>query len=416
MTLNTLSRVSRQHSLILIALISLVAFTSCSSRGGRSDSVSVERFTVGDTLVVRSTPPEVLPPPVYDLEPDLEIGVEEGPEEYVLMQPDDIGVDGDGNIFVSDQRAGEVRVYDRAGTHRLSFGRRGEGPGEFHSEMWGLFDVHPVAGGLITVEDNPQLRIFDRDGTYLRSFDLTFVLAADSRLRTSAYDIHWFPERQQLVVNWFWRRQSGDWVMPRVNTLAVLNEDLEIVHEMPPLEPPTGMYSMDQRAFSLPFTAEYCWGIAGGNRLVWGVGSHYRLDTFDLDTEAWLRIEFALDPEPVTAAELDAWKVNFLERYSGGDEGAWRPLLNQATYPSHKPVYADILGDDQGRIWVQRYSPITGPEGEELTRYDLFSSDGVWQGIVDAPARLNCIVGGSAYWFGYPDYPVIRRARLIPYQ
>ncbi len=424
---------------VFLLAISFVALAACSGGGSGAAGVEVERIAVGDTLVVRNTLPDMLPPPAYTLEPDLTIGVEEGPEEYVLLSPQALDVDREGNIYVSDQRAGQVRVYAPDGTHRLTFGRRGEGPGEFHSQMWGLFDVHPVAGGMITVEDNPWLRIFDSDGTYLRSFDLSFVLAADERLRTSADRICWLPGREHLVANWTWRRQTGDWIMPRVTTMAVLTEDLEIVREMPSCKPPLGMYSADQRGFSLPFTAEYCHAITGDRWLAWGVSSAYRIDTFDLDSEEWLRIELDLEPVPVTAAEIDSFKASFLERYGGPDPGIWRPLLNQADYPSRKPVYAAFLGDDEGRIWVERYLPVPGPWGAgseaggpmntqtggmdvsgaedgvaEWIRYDLFSPDGVWQGFVDSPARLNCIVGGSAYWLDYSDYPVIRRARLVP--
>ena len=61
----------------------------------------------------------------------LELGVADGTGADVFGSIRSITVGDDGEVFVLDAMAQEVRVFDGNGAHLRSFGRRGEGPGEF---------------------------------------------------------------------------------------------------------------------------------------------------------------------------------------------------------------------------------------------------------------------------------------------
>ncbi|MEX1184341.1 MAG: 6-bladed beta-propeller, partial [Gemmatimonadota bacterium] len=81
--------------------------------------------------------------------------------------------DEDGNVYVADNIAGEIRVFDEAGMHVSSFGRKGEGPGEFK-------DLYSLAwlGSEIAAMDpgNARIGLFTRDGVWLegiRHYPLT---------------------------------------------------------------------------------------------------------------------------------------------------------------------------------------------------------------------------------------------------
>ena len=52
-----------------------------------------------------------------------------GPEEFGQVASADLGPDNE--VFVGDSQNGEVRVFGLDGQHRRTFGRFGEGPGEF---------------------------------------------------------------------------------------------------------------------------------------------------------------------------------------------------------------------------------------------------------------------------------------------
>ncbi len=398
-------RLGMAGSLLLPALA-----VGCGSSSS-SSTATVSRTTVSDTLIVATTPPIDPGPSIFLPERDLTIGAPEGPEEYVLMRPTSVSADAGGNIHISDQSDGEVRIYDRNGRHLRSFGRRGDGPGEFNSNYWGWFRVREVSGGRLTVEDLPRLRVFDSNGIYLSTFDLMLAQSRDDRQYTSTIGIDWFPERAMLLVRWSWNLPD------QINgeSIVLMDESLEVLEEMPACRFTSGFYQDEGRGFSLPHSPDYKWATSGDHLLAWGVSSEYRIDMYDLETGRWRRALLDIQVEPVTAADIQAFKDEFLGRESMvGQEGLWEPLLNKARYPDVKPYFGDMLGDDQGRIWVRRYSPIAGPEGEEWHRYDLFNGEAEWLGTVDSPVTFEYIRAGFGYRLNYEEYPVVERYRLVP--
>ena len=62
---------------------------------------------------------------------DLRIGALDGPAPYVFGRVAGIVEGPLGRIFIADQLAHEIRVFDTEGAFLFSIGREGQGPGEF---------------------------------------------------------------------------------------------------------------------------------------------------------------------------------------------------------------------------------------------------------------------------------------------
>ena len=145
-----------------------VLLTAC---GSGSDAVGKWSGTV-DTLpsgqiVVRNTDdPLWAPEEAWRVVEDLRIGeaMSEGPALFGGIYSFD--VDAWGRIFVLDNQAQEVRIFDSEGAFVRTVGRRGEGPGEFTQA--GSVDL--ALNGQIWVMGMGEGRvsIFDTTGTYLR--------------------------------------------------------------------------------------------------------------------------------------------------------------------------------------------------------------------------------------------------------
>ncbi len=78
-----------------------------------------------------------------------EIGALEGPAEVVFRQIADVAVNSKGEIFVADEQLTEIRKFDKEGKHLLTFGRRGQGPGEFQS-------IH-----VLSIDPRDDVMVFD---------------------------------------------------------------------------------------------------------------------------------------------------------------------------------------------------------------------------------------------------------------
>ncbi len=72
-----------------------------------------------------------------------------------LEREDGLGLDRDGNIYVSDVRASEVRIYNSGGALRASFGQAGSRVGEFSAPRGLWVD----AGNRLYVSDTANVRV-----------------------------------------------------------------------------------------------------------------------------------------------------------------------------------------------------------------------------------------------------------------
>jgi hypothetical protein len=94
------------------------------------------------------------------------IGTMEGAEETAFAEISDVAVDSRGDIYVGDGKLCEVRKFAADGRHLLTFGRKGQGPGEFQSVK--TVSVGPE-GQIILFDDMMQrLSEFSEDGRLLK--------------------------------------------------------------------------------------------------------------------------------------------------------------------------------------------------------------------------------------------------------
>ena len=93
----------------------------------------------------------------------------------MLHRANDAATLPDGRIVVANTGTNELRVFDAAGVHLATWGRAGEGPGEFTA----LAGVAAWPGDSIAAWDarSRAISLFDSDGTLGRSF----VLESDDR-------------------------------------------------------------------------------------------------------------------------------------------------------------------------------------------------------------------------------------------
>jgi hypothetical protein len=87
-----------------------------------------------------------------------------------LYRPVDLALDEDG-LFVLDMDDNDIKVFSKAAVFRYAFGRKGQGPAEFHRP--GGLDI---LGGRVYVADsgNRRIQVLDKNGEYLAGFKVAF--------------------------------------------------------------------------------------------------------------------------------------------------------------------------------------------------------------------------------------------------
>ena len=84
----------------------------------------------------------------------------------------DVAFDGAGNLFIFDMQALRISVVDRTGSLVRRIGRRGEGPGEFASDVGGLLHmvVMPDGRAVVYTWNRGTFVAFRANGEYERDF------------------------------------------------------------------------------------------------------------------------------------------------------------------------------------------------------------------------------------------------------
>jgi hypothetical protein len=332
--------------------------------------------------------PEPAPRPLVE---ELRIGaVDGGPAAFGTIMA--LEVDADGNVYVADGLAKEIRVFSADGAHLRSFGREGGGPGEFRmisGMVWGpdgrLRVMDPIAGRLSTMDaegghHGAQAREFsfavsipwsggvDREG---RVYDMTSTRTDAGETRRVF--VRYRPEGERLV--------GIDTIL-----LDASRAETVEVRRTPGLT----------ERVSIPFSPVERWRLAPDGSVWVGSTGTYRLARVDFAGDTLARLRHGRAPLPVTPAERDS---------AAAAEGVPADRV-----PAVKPAFHSFLVDDEGRVWV---APYAAP-GSSGTTWDVFSPSGAHLATLATPLSLDTehpvpVVRASVL------YAVVRDDMDVPY-
>ena len=371
----------------LLSVVTTALFAACGTDAGSSDAtLDTVVETIGDTTVVRTLSGSVWGAEAT-LVPEVSIGELDGPEEYLFGRIWSIAVNDDGTVYVLDQQAQHVRVFDSLGVYLETLGRRGEGPGEFSRAE--AIAVLPDRRLIVRDPDNQRVTVFGPGPGETDEWRYNASVYSQSPLYTDARG------RTFLL--------AGDLsrVADLVRHIILLGPDGTHLDTLP--QPSSDYQRPFVRAeapgirvsYGVPFTPRFLWTIHPSGHFLTGLSSDYRIDLARDD--GVLRIERSYDPVPASDTE----RAYQRERTVGSIRASlpdWD--WDGPAIPSHKPFFHELLAGRDGRIWVRLATegrPVDNEDHdpddpgsfpvtwEEETRYDVFQPDGTYLGVVVAP-------------------------------
>jgi sugar lactone lactonase YvrE len=305
----------------------------------------------------------------WKLVPQATIGSADGEGPDAFAQIVDVEIDPLGRVWVADGQQHQISVFDTAGAHVRSIGRKGGGPEEFN----GISGMTWAADGTLWVLDGGNMRyaVYDTAGrfvtTHRRNVNITttpWPLGFDrqghlyDRASVTRHD----DTREGLV-----RYDPG--LQPRDTFL------------IPPFELPVFEMVREQggnRSISqvnVPFSASQQWRL-DAEGFVWvAITDRYRLTRYHFDGTVDRVVERAEAPIPVTP-EQRARAMENLRRFqqSGG-------RIDESRIPRTHPVILTFFVGDDGSLWVM---PFRGSPA-----MDVFAADGTYLGKVRPPGGLQ---------------------------
>ncbi len=403
------ARMIRASSLVAVVSLGAVA---CGGSSETSRSATVERDSIGDTLVVRTVAGSSWGEGTGRLVPETTIGVLDGPEEFIFGNLRAIAVAPDGRIMALDGQIPALRVYDADGNFVQTIGRDGEGPGEFGQPDSGLVIL---SDGRIVVRDpgNARLQVFDGSGEALDTWSVIpggfntsnpMLRARGDTLLTPV-----LVDRDADVTEWEMGLQR---TAPDGSIVDTLRQP-DAGFEAPRIEARRESESGSSVSINgVPFSPDEQVAFHPDGFFIHGINDSYSFTL--LRPGGFIRIERAVDPAPVAAGEKESAEANATRNMRGMDPN-WR--WNGAPIPDVKPAYAALYAAEDGRIWVmvegrgvERDNPDFDPADPESpetvwrSRYafDIFDPDGTFVGRVDVPEDLGRfptpVIRGDQLW------------------
>ncbi|MGH7480976.1 MAG: 6-bladed beta-propeller [Longimicrobiales bacterium] len=362
--------------------------------------------TLGDTVVVRT----VGAPNggfVATLTPEVTIGMFSGPDEYIFGQVTSIAVGPDGSIYAYDAQVPALRKFASDGTYVATFGRQGNGPGEYE-QATGLA-VAPDGRVFLHDPRNVRVNVYSPEGESLAHIRVpSSLFTSNTLLFGTEGDIYAKALLGEI--------ESGrPWPIGFIHydsTGALLDSipPPDIPGPPPPLMTAEG--EMVRAQLAVPFHPRPEWTFTPLGYFVTGTGERYEVTVHRPDRP--LRIERELSPAAVDPEEAEQHRARIERRLLDVQPG-WR--WDGPDVPSMKPYFKGLYTGLDGRIWVYRYvqaEPVVRDSvtlaadttGELSPRYwrepivfDVFEPDGRFLGEVHMPqgARLSVMAGGQAW-------------------
>ncbi|HEX7117190.1 MAG TPA: 6-bladed beta-propeller [Longimicrobiales bacterium] len=354
----------------------------------------------------------------WTVEETLRIGALDGAAAYQFGAIQSLDVDSRGRIYVLDQQAQQIRVFDADGRHVRTIGRPGSGPGELSR---GAMAVVVGAGDTLYVPDAMQQRVnrFLPDGTFLGSFPLPitegiparWARLPDGRLAQEVRPAPVPGEAGRDAVHAILVRGAGGAV---VDTLLRLprGETLQFQGGTPRI---------------LLFAPEPAWAVASDGSILSGVNTDYRIEVRTPDGRLTRIVTRPFERIPV--AESDRQEIlralDELWSRAGMPAPQRRQMLPAVRFADHYPAYNTVAAGPGGTIWVQHVqSAARAAESGSFSsgdvgapEWDVFDADGRFLGVVAFPERFRALrfLGTDVYgvWRDELDVQHVMRLRIV---
>ena len=330
----------------------------------------------------------------------VEIGAMDGPEPYVFGQVSGVVVGSEGQIYVADDQAKEVRIFSPLGEFLARFGRAGDGPGEFRN-ISGL-GRGPDDGLAVLDGSQSRISVFDAAGGFQRFFRLERPF----RILLHGSPVRFDEEGRYYDLTPLSSRPPVDSLGAIRYTPAGAADDTVLVSVH---EPRRLMVMEDQRpmaSLQVPYLPRPSSAIGPSGRIYTTSGDAYRIALLGASGDTVRVLRRTVAPIPVGSARRDSARDQLIERYI---EMAGAAPRNVPDIPEQMPAILALQVDEEDHLWVLR----PAADGSTM-EWDVFDSDVSYLGELRIPMMNVMHIGESTIAGVAYDEMLVPTVRVIP--
>lgn len=325
----------------------LIFLVACSSHE-ENTSYAFRQYIENGVAIAETVGGPKYSDPLFQYEPVLTLKKDPTKPESYLFNPGRILIDDDGLIYVADRGNQRIAVFNRDGEYLRSFGRKGEGPGEFLSMR--LLYLH---NDILNVYDfqNRRATLFRTDGTLLD------IITPWDPYRSTRDIYHTFEGPRIHIVSAEDLREGGyDWNGREALIIGADNEKIATI-ATPRV---ATYYAVDFAGGYGSLRIEY----AGSPVIQYYPNKGILITTGDEPVLYWYDLignltgitRIKIEPEPVSDEERKAIQQRFDEHNEMTSErypDMGRAERNVFNIREYKAFWDNAYMDDAGYVWLQ---------------------------------------------------------------
>lgn len=321
----------------------------------------------------------------------------------------------DGSILIGDGSSREIRRFDSTGRHMHTWGRSGDGPGEFRS----ISGIWPVAPDSVGVYDNVLRRVTVASRTGL--------VGRTTSLRELPFPYTVQPLADRLLLAFIpidtSRATSGPTTRSTL-TITVGRSDslrLDTILVLPAFETYPILGREGDATFpaqGTPIFGKATILRADRSRILAAVNDAFEIAEYDVGGALRRLVRLLMPPRPVTDSAHAAYVAQELQAIDELNPGApelfreeWRAALRDRRVAAHFPYIDELLPTEDGGFWVEEFRWRRGVP----RRYLVFDAEGrlIARAGMPAGARPAAVRGARilALWRDADD---IEHVRVYP--
>ncbi len=321
------------------------------------------------------------------LEQEYVLDDDDMPEDLFFESPSTVACDPEGNIYVVDSGAKNIKKFDTRGNFLKTIGREGQGPGEFGGPYYSTFAKDRL---IVWDSGNRRLCAFEADGEFINSANISYEEGFVRQLRG-------FPSGEIAVEKEKTYRKEPD--KPQTCTIDLYSPDLKYMRTIYKRELWRKKYirTKDYGTSTLyfPYSADVRWDVTPDGRIIIGYSADYELEIYDRSGKKISAISHVFKPSEVTEKDKKDY-FDSISFYRMGERLKDIPeyITKYTEFPKHKPVYDNILVDADGNIWVV----LNGEKKDEKGKmFDAFDPKGKFISRVQIEGNILLPSNRDAY-------------------
>jgi hypothetical protein len=287
------------------------------------------------------------------------LGAAEGDSHYVFGPIVRFTVDDEGCVYVLDWRAKEVRKFDPKGKYLLSFGREGQGPGEFSSPE----EIRFLSSG--------QIMVFEGESQRFSRFSRSGQLVKSGRFQKLMYSPYFGFSNGSILATQVLRDSNKTcFTTGLYDEKGELMASLSQTESQPELPWPDSN-DLDGRAKRLAETFSRAafrrTGVMALNKredILFAVTDKYEIKIFTPQAKLKTIVRTGLPFPPVCKEDRELFLEVILPRELSTWQGLGRPFRDKIKslirFPESKPAFLSIIPMDDDFLMIVRDCPPLG--------------------------------------------------------